>query len=63
MEGDTLSKQQHGVLCVGQVSAALASCELLVDAAQMAVDGLHGHAELAQPLLLQLLPLLLQPAQ
>ena len=63
MEGDPLGKKQKGVLCVGQVGAALASCELLVDAAQLAVDRLHGPAELSQPLLLQGLPLLLQPAQ
>lgn len=42
MKGDTLSKQQKGILSVAQVGIAFASCQLLIDAAQVAVHCLHA---------------------
>lgn len=57
----TLCKQQQSILSVAQVCAALPSRQLLINATQLGVHSLHACAELAQPFLLQLLPLLLQP--
>ena len=59
MEVYAFSKEQQGVFCEGEVRIALARRQLLVDTAQAAVHCLHSTAELLQPLILQLLLLLL----
>lgn len=61
MKGDPFSKEQQGIFSIAQVSITLASCQLLVDAAQVTIHCLHACAKEAQPVLLQFLPLLLQP--
>ena len=59
MEVYAFSKEQQGVFCEGEVRIALPRRQLLVDAAQAAIHCLHSTAELLQPLILQLLLLLL----